>query len=102
MSKKRKVKTETPVKAPPPKLSNRDLLRLFPGLFLRALIVIMPLTLLMTVLGANGLTLFNDFWVQMGCYIGAYALFNNFIFGPVKKYRQQLAQAQAVASKAKK
>jgi hypothetical protein len=102
MSKKRKVKAEAAPKLPPAKLSNRDLLKLFPGLFLRALLVIMPLTLIMTLLGANGLTLFNDFWVQMAAYIGAYVLFNNFIFGPIKKHRQQAAEAQALAAKAKK
>ena len=104
MSKKRrpeKTQKATPQARVP--LSTKDLLKLFPGLFLRALLVIMPLTIIMTLLGANGLTLFNDFWVQMGCYIAAYAVFNNFIFGPVKRYRAQLGAATpTTAAKPKK
>ncbi|RIH85351.1 hypothetical protein Mlute_01597 [Meiothermus luteus] len=68
-------------------LTGRDMLRLFPGLFFRALVVIMPLSLLMTYLGASGVTLFNNFWVQMGAYLAAYIVFNRFIFGPVRNYR---------------
>ncbi|RDI96685.1 hypothetical protein DV704_02435 [Meiothermus sp. QL-1] len=68
-------------------LTGRDMLRLFPGLFLRAFVVILPLSLLMSYLGASGVTLFNNFWVQMGVYLAAYIIFNRFIFGPVRNYR---------------
>lgn len=77
---KRKALQRTP-------LSGRDMLRIFPSLLLRAFIVVMPLTLLMTFLGASGVTLFNNFWVQMGAYLAAYIVFNKFIFGPVRNYR---------------
>ncbi len=70
-----------------PPLSGRDLLRIFPSLMLRAFVVVAPLTLLMTLLGSNGATLFNEFWVQMGVYLAAYVVFNKFIFGPVRNYR---------------
>jgi hypothetical protein len=68
-------------------LSGRDMLRIFPSLLLRAFIVVMPLTLLMTILGGSGVTLFNNFWVQMGAYLAAYIVFNKFIFGPIRNYR---------------
>ncbi len=63
------------------------MLRIFPSLLLRAFIVVMPLTLIMAFLGGSGLTLFNEFWVQMGVYLAAYIVFNKFIFGPVRNYR---------------
>jgi len=68
-------------------LTGRDMLRIFPSLLLRAFVVVMPLSLLMTILGSNGVTLFNNFWVQMGAYLAAYIVFNRFIFGPIRNYR---------------
>lgn len=68
-------------------LSGRDMLRILPSLLLRALIVVMPLTLIMTILGSSGVTLFNDFWVQMGVYLAAYIVFNRFIYSPIRNYR---------------
>lgn len=68
-------------------LSGRDMLRIFPSLLLRAFVVVMPLTLIMSILGGSGVTLFNNFWVQMGAYLAAYIVFNRFIFGPIRNYR---------------
>jgi len=68
-------------------LSGKDMLRIFPGLMLRALIVVFPLTILMAVLGASGVTLFNNFVVQIGFYAAAYVIFNKYIFGPIRNYR---------------
>lgn len=68
-------------------LSWQDLMRIFPGVMLRAMVVVLPLTFLMTWLGASKVTLFNNFWVQMGAYAAAYILFNNFIFGPIRKFQ---------------
>ena len=52
--------------------------------------LVMPLLLsiLMTFLGGSGLTLFNNVIVQMGTVLAAYLIFNNFIFGPIRKYRR--------------
>jgi len=91
---KRKGNQRTP-------LSVRDMLRIFPSLLLRAFIVVMPLTLLMTFLGSTGVTLFNNFWVQMGVYLAAYIVFNKFIFGPIRNYRQAQANPQNTPPKAK-
>lgn len=87
MGKKRreaKLKRKAQQRVP---LSGRDMLRIFPSLLLRALVVLIPLTLIMSVLGSSGVTLFNDFWVQMGAYLSAYIAFNRFIFGPIRNYR---------------
>jgi len=67
------------------------MLRIFPSLLLRAFIVVMPLTLIMSILGSSGVTLFNNFWVQMGTYLAAYIVFNRFIFGPIRNYRPMQA-----------
>ncbi|WP_027882438.1 hypothetical protein [Meiothermus rufus] len=84
--KRREEKLKRKAQQRPP-LSGRDMLKVFPSLVLRAFIVVTPLTLLMTLLGSNGVTLFNDFWVQMGVYLAAYVIFNRFIFAPIRNYR---------------
>jgi hypothetical protein len=82
-----------------PRLGWQDMLRVFPGLMLRALVVVMPLTILMTWLGASQVTLFNNFWVQMGVYAASYVLFYNFIFGPVRNYRPASKAREVISGK---
>lgn len=87
MGKKRreaKLKRKAQQRVP---LSGRDMLRILPSLLLRAFVVLVPLTLIMSVLGSSRVTLFNNFWVQMGAYLAAYIVFNRFIFGPIRNYR---------------
>lgn len=69
-------------------LSWSELFRLMPGVLLRAFAVILPLSVLMTFLGNSGVTLLNNTLVQLGSVVAAYLIFNNFIFGPLRKYRQ--------------
>lgn len=69
-------------------LNWSELFRLMPGVLLRAFVIILPLSILMTFLGGSGLTLFNNVIVQMGTVLAAYLIFNNFIFGPIRKYRR--------------
>jgi hypothetical protein len=101
MGKKRredKMKRKTQARTP---LSGRDMLRVFPSMLLRAFIVVMPLTLLMTFLAGAGVTLFNNFWVQMGAYLAAYIVFNKFIFAPIRNYRPPQSNQQNSSTKAK-
>ncbi|AWR87387.1 hypothetical protein [Meiothermus taiwanensis] len=101
MGKKRraeKLKRKAQQRAP---LSGRDMLRIFPSLLLRAFIVVMPLSVLMTILGSNGVTLFNNFWVQMGTYLAAYIVFNRFIFGPIRNYQPTQASSRNHPPRAK-
>ncbi len=97
--KKQKEQQRQSKTTPRPQLSWQDLLRIFPGLMLRALVVVLPLTLIMTWLGASQATLFNNFWVQMGVYAASYVLFNNFIFGPIRKYRPTAKAREAIGGK---
>lgn len=102
--KEREKQRKAPAAPTRPQLNWQDLLRIFPGLMLRALIVVMPLTILMTWLGSSKVTLFNNFWLQMGVYAAAYILFNNFIFGPIRNYKPtpKPAAKEATSSKAQK
>jgi hypothetical protein len=53
----------------------------------------------MSILGSSGVTLFNNFWVQMGAYLAAYIAFNGFIFGPIRNYRPMQANPPGAPKK---
>lgn len=70
-----------------PQLSFKDMLRVFPSLFLRAFVVVVPLTFLMTWLGASHVTALNNPLVQIAAYVAVYLVFNRFIFAPIRNFK---------------
>lgn len=94
-----KLKRQQQVTRP---LNWSELFRLMPGVLLRAFVIILPLSVLMTFLGSSGVTLFNNVIVQLGTVLAAYLIFNNFIFGPLRKYRRVEAIKKPEPDKAKK
>jgi hypothetical protein len=72
-----------------PQLSFRDMLRVFPSLFLRAFVVVVPLTFLMTWLGASKVTVLSNPLVQIAVYVAVYLAFNRFIFAPIRNFKPE-------------
>ncbi|MBI5813260.1 MAG: hypothetical protein HZB27_12100 [Meiothermus silvanus] len=63
--------------------SWREMLRFFPGLFLRTFVVVLGLGIVMTLLASLGLSFFTNFWVQGAVYVGGYVLLQRWIMGPL-------------------
>lgn len=70
-----------------PQLSFKDMLKVFPSLFLRAFVVVVPLTFLMTWLGASKVTVLSNPLVQIAAYVAVYLAFNRFIFAPIRNFQ---------------
>ncbi len=83
-----------------PQLSFNDMLRVFPSLFLRAFIVVVPLTFLMTWLGASKVTLLGNPLVQIAAYVAVYLAFNRFIFAPIRNFKPEKPKVVAASIKA--
>lgn len=62
----------------------RDLLKLFPGLFLRTFVVVFGLGLVMALLVSLGLKWFAETWVQFAVYIAGYFLLQRWIMGAAR------------------
>jgi putative flippase GtrA len=67
--------------------SWREMLRFFPGLFLRTFVVVLGLGIVMALLSTLGLTFFANFWVQAAVYVSGYILLQRWIMGPLHQSR---------------
>lgn len=82
---KLKRRGRRPAASAPARPTNwRELLKLFPGLFLRTFAVVFGLGLVMALLVSLGLNWFAETWVQFAVYIAGYFLLQRWIMGAAR------------------
>lgn len=81
---RRRGRWRTASSAPVRPTNWRELLGLFPGLFLRTFLVVFGLGLIMALLVSLGLKIFAETWVQFVVYIAGYFLLQRWIMGAAR------------------
>lgn len=77
-----------------PNLKPGEIFRLMVGVTLRAMVVIIPITIGTSILTGMGIKFFANPVAQIALVLAGYILFYNFIFGPMVKRTRELSETK--------